>query len=118
MKKVLTLAFALAVAAGICFLLFSGGITVVVRNVGAEPLRSVIVHVTGRSYPIGDIAHGESKAVEVTVVGESHIELEHATRRRLVIDCYFENGYKGTITAEVTSEKVIAVNSSIQPGPI
>jgi hypothetical protein len=95
--------------------LFLRGVTVEVRNVSDEPMRAVVVHVTGGSYALGDLLPGDSRQVAVSPGGESHVELEFQGHPRLVVGCYFEPGYSGTITAEVTPLKVVSVNSSIQP---
>jgi len=94
------------------------GIEVVIHNVGADPLPSVIVHVTGNSYPIGDIAAGATMRVRVCAKGESHVELEHDKGRKLVVGCYFESGYGGTITVDVTSEQVVRIDDKINIGPL
>lgn len=116
MKKAVAATFVLAALVVICVVLINRGVTVVVHNVGNEPLHSVIVHVTGNSYPIGDIAAGSSSSVMVHATSESRVELEHGAHERLVVDCYFENGYKGTITAEVTSFKVVNVKDRVRVG--
>lgn len=93
-------------------LLPGGKVEVTIVNVGTTPLRSVTVHVTGNSYPIGDIAPGAGKTVRVAAKGESHVELQHdGSPDRLVVDCYFEPGYRGKITAEVTATQVIHVDN-------
>ncbi|OPZ97574.1 MAG: hypothetical protein BWY71_01560 [Planctomycetes bacterium ADurb.Bin412] len=93
-----------------------GGIMVIIHNVGTEPLQAVVVHVTGNSYPQGDIAAGATKRVKVQAQGESHIELTYGEGKHLVVDCYFEGGNKGKITAEVTSHEVIRVEQDIHVG--
>jgi hypothetical protein len=108
------------IAAVIAFAVVSllrGGVTVIIRNVGAEPVRSIIVYVTGNSYSIGDVAPGTSKTVKVFAKGESHIELEQAGKNRLVIGCYFEDGYMGKITAEITPTQVVNIKDEIRIGP-
>lgn len=97
---------------------FRSGVVVIVRNVGSEPLHSVIVHVTGNSYQIGDIDVGATKKVKVVAQGESHVEIEHGNQKRLVVDCYFESVYKGKIIVEVTSDQVVNVKQDIRTGPL
>ena len=117
MKKVAAAALVVAALAGLWFgpsFFFYEGITVELRNTGAEPLRAAIVHVTGNSYPLGDLPAGSSKKVVVAPTGESHVEIEHEGHTPLIVDCYFEPGYTGTITVEVTPQQVGRVQSSIR----
>lgn len=88
-------------------------VTFVAHNVGAEPMRSVVVHVTGRSYPIGDLPPGASKSVRLSPTSESHIELSQAGHARLTVGGYFEKGYRGTITADVTTDRVVVVRDEV-----
>ncbi len=94
----------------------SDGVTFIAKNVGTESIRSVVVHVTGKSYLIGDIAPGASKSVVLNPTSESHVELTFAGHPRLTIDCYFEKGYGGTLATELTVEKVVTVKDSTVPG--
>jgi hypothetical protein len=71
------------------------GVTVVIRNVGDESLQSVVVHVIGNSYSIGDINAGAVKTVKVVSEGDSHIVIEYGNQERLVVDTYFGKGYRG-----------------------
>ncbi len=91
-------------------------VTVVIHNVGDETLQSVVVHVTGNSYPIGDIAAGATKTVKVVPKGESHIEIEQHGHERLIVGTYFEQGYSGKITIDVTQNQVINVKNEIRSG--
>jgi len=90
-----------------------GGVTFVVKNVGEAPIRSLVVHVTGKSYAVGDIAPGASTSVRLNPTGESHIELEVADHSRMKIDCYFEHGYGGSVAADLTPDGIVAVKSAI-----
>ena len=58
-------------------------IAIIVQNVGTESLRSVMVHVTGSSYQVGDLAPGEIKVIKVIPKGESHIEIGLGNGKRL-----------------------------------
>lgn len=89
-------------------------VTVTLVNAGDEPLRSVVVHVTGRSYPAGDIAAGGRTSVDVAPASDSHVELTSADGPRLTVDCYFGRGYEGSVTANVTRSRVIAVQSDVR----
>lgn len=117
MKKAAAAALVIAVLVGLwlgqSFFLYEG-ITVEVRNTGTEPLRATIIHVTGNSYPLGDLPAGSSKKVVVEPTSESHVEIEHDGHTPLIVDCYFEPGYTGTIAVEVTPHKIGRVQSSIR----
>lgn len=102
---------------GSVFVYAHRGLMVTVKNVSAEPLMSVVVHVTGSSQTLGNIPPGESKTVDVSPTGESHVEIEH-TKGRLVVDTYFEAGYQGRITAEITAGEVVRVQGDVRIGPI
>jgi hypothetical protein len=115
MKKWVASLTLVAVALVATFLLWEGGVRVVVENVGAEPMRGVIVHVTGAAYPVGALAPGAKTTVVVNPKGESNVEIEQSSGPRLVVDCYFESGYTGMVTAKVSSAKVFSVNSEVSP---
>jgi len=117
-KKVAASLIALLSLVALWAFVLPRGVTIEVRNVSAEPMRGVVVHVTGASYPIGDLLPGESRNVAVKPSSESRVELESQGHRRLIVDCYFEPGYNGMITAEVTPLQVVRVNDSIRAGTI
>lgn len=105
---------ALALFAALVFVLvyrLSGeggpGVAFTLDNVGSEPLPAVVVEVTGRAYSLGDIPPGGSKTVQLKAKGDSHIELQLSNGHRLVIDCYLEPAYTGSIRAKVTLQNVI-----------
>lgn len=117
MKKLLLVSLAAIVVGFIGHHFWSSdGVTFVVKNVGNETIRSVVVYVTGKSYSIGDIEPGNSKSVLLNPTSESHVELTFSGHSRLTIDCYFEHGYSGTLAAEITVEKVVTVKDSTVPG--
>lgn len=87
-------------------------ITFTATNVGSETMRSVVVHITGKTYAIGDLVPGASQSVQLYPAADSHIELALAGHPRLEVDCYFSGGHTGSITAEVTVEKVVTVNNA------
>lgn len=115
------IAIALLVAAAVGFHFLNRGIKVRVRNSDTRTLRSVVVHVTGSSYPIGDLETGAVRSVRVTPKGESHVEIsfqdEAGKTRTLVAGCYFESGYRGTVAAEIDSEKIRKVESDVHIWP-
>jgi hypothetical protein len=114
LKKAVALAAAVFAAAFLTTQCQPASIQFVLTNAAPDPMRSVTVHVTGASYSIGDVAPGASRTVRVRPSGESHIELSYADGHRTVVDCYFEPGYGGKITAVVAADKVVSVNSEVK----
>lgn len=100
----------LAVSVVLVFVLFRSGIHVTVQNSGSQPLRSVALHVTGRSYNLGDIAPGETAMSRVNPTSESHLEVEFidadGQTQRLNAGGYFESGYRGSIRVEIKDGQV------------
>ncbi len=90
-----------------------GGVAVELINAGPEPMRGVVVHVTGASYAIGELAAGARKKIVVYPTSESHIEIEQSTGQRLVVDCYFETAYSGTLTANISSTQVLSIQDEV-----
>ena len=84
---------------------FRSGIQATVENTGTSPLKSVVLHVTGASYDLGDIAPGESATARVNPTGESELEVDFkdtdGQTQRLNAGGYFESGYRGTIRVEI-----------------
>ena len=115
MKKYLSLSPALAALclATACEPAARGGVAFHLQNAGAQPMRQVVVHVRGRSYAVGDIAAGASASVTLHPRGESHIELAQPGRPRLVVDCYMDSGYTGSIHASATTERIVAVDAKV-----
>jgi 2-methylaconitate cis-trans-isomerase PrpF len=87
-------------------------LTLVVRNLDSEALHAVVVHVTGNAISMGDIPAGQSREIQVTTTGESHVELELPTGR-LIVNCYFEQGYGGRISAEITRNTVVSAKCDV-----
>ena len=116
MKKVVLLLLALAIVLGVAYASYPvarDGVTLHLTNAGADTMRQVVVHVTGRSYAVGDIAPGASAAIVLHPRGESDIELAQSGHPRLIIGCYLESGYKGSINATATTERIVAVDSKV-----
>ena len=86
-------------------LLMPSGIHVKIRNAGATSIRSVVLHVTGASYKLGDIAPGATAESVVRSTGESGLEIEFTgtdgQTNRLNAGGYFEPGYRGTIRVSI-----------------
>ena len=85
------------------------------ENAGPGVLDSVVVITTGHRYPLGSIAPGEHRSVQVTASGESHFEVEYGLghRHRLNVGGYFEPGYLGSYYARVRPDSVLATRDSI-----
>jgi hypothetical protein len=64
-----------------------------------------VLHVTGASYPLGDIAPGSSAEATVICHGQSGLEIEFSNSdgktQRLNAGGYFESGYRGTIRVSI-----------------
>jgi len=86
------------------------GIRVTVENAGTTPLKSVVLHVTGASCDLGDLAPGESATARVSPTGESELEVEikdtDGQTQRLNAGGYFESGYRGTIRVEIKDGQI------------
>jgi hypothetical protein len=116
MKKSLLIAILIVIAVLFLAKASASGVAFTLTNVGTTTMESVTVQVTGRSYRLGDLTPGTSKTIRVNPAGESHIELVFSGTRRLKIDCYFESGYRGKITGDVTPQKVVSVKSDLKLG--
>lgn len=92
------------------------GVNFTLVNVGAQPLSGVTVRVTGRDYPIGDLAPGETKRLRLSPTGDSHVELALAGGRRLIIGSYLQPGYRGSLEARVTADAVLTVKDEVEAG--
>jgi hypothetical protein len=100
------MAFALLVVVGLLMAQrLRAGVRVTIHNVGTTPLRSVVLQVTGASYPLGDIVPGSFGEATVISHGESNLEIEFINidgkTRRLNAGGYFESGYRGTIRVSI-----------------
>lgn len=96
-----------------------GGIRVTVRNAGPESLRSLVLHVTGAVFPVGDVAPGQSVTATVRSTGESHLELEFETghgRRRLDAGGFFEPGYRGGYEVVIADGAIRSTRDAITLG--
>jgi len=88
--------FLLLLVAGLAFIFFRSGVHVTIQNTGSQPLRSIVLHVTGASYRLGDIAPGDTAEITVHPTGESHLEIEFTApdgqTQRIDAGGYFESG--------------------------
>ncbi len=84
---------------------FRAGIRVTIQNTGTTQLHSVVLHVTGGSYKLGNITPGASSEVVIKSTGESNLEIEfegnEGRTQRLNAGGYFESGYRGTIRVSI-----------------
>jgi hypothetical protein len=115
MNSKLVATFALAIGVAALALFLTGGLRVTVKNVSDQTLNTVVVHVTGAAYSLGDIAPGETKSVRVSPTGESHVEIEHA-EGRFIVNTYFESGYRGHIDVDLTPREVVRVEDKVRIG--
>jgi hypothetical protein len=95
------------------FLQFRAGIHVTIQNTGSQPLRSVMLNVTGASYSLGDIPPAATAQATLRPTGESHLEIQFTDRdgqtNRLDAGGYFKPGYRGTISIAI-KDGVIQTN--------
>jgi hypothetical protein len=81
-----------------------------IQNTGSQPLRSVVLSVTGASYNLGDIPPGATAHVTVHPTGESHLEIQFTDSdgqaHRLNAGGYFESGYRGTINISIKDDVI------------
>jgi hypothetical protein len=104
---------------GILLLLYLWpGIHVTIQNTGSAPMRSVVLHVTGRSYSLGDIPAGASATATVKATGESGLEIEftdpNGKVQRLDAGGYFESGYRGTIHVSIKDGTIVTNQQDIK----
>ncbi len=97
------------------------GVRVTIRNTGTTPIRSVVLHVTGVAYPLGDIDSGSSAEATIRPHGESHLEIEFSDSdgkmQRLNAGGYFESGYRGTIQVSIRDGTIVDIKHKITPYP-
>ena len=97
--------FLIAVLIGVLAFQLRSGIRVTIDNTGTTTLESVVLHVTGASYNMGDIVPGASATARVSPTSESHLEIEFTDAdgqaQRLDAGGYFEPGYRGTIRVSI-----------------
>jgi len=105
------------------FLLFfftgcnSNGVEVTIKNHDTIAIDSLELNVTGNKYFLGSLSSGESKSTNVFVSGESHIEINHSGKQKLLVDVYLEPGYRGNILVDMTADSVINIVPEIKITP-
>ncbi len=105
-------------ATGFTIVSWRSGIFVVVTNQETSTLNDVVIHVTGESVRLGDILPGQVRRIKVHPTGESHVEVEFTEhdgkRHRLVLDSYFEPGYRGEFEINF-SDDVFRYSNLLEP---
>ena len=103
---------------GVVLFQFRPGVQVTVQNTGSTAMRSVVLHVTGNSYQLGDIQPGESATARVRPTSESGLEIEFTDSdgkvQRLDAGGYFESGYRGTISVSITDGVIVTNQQDIK----
>jgi hypothetical protein len=103
---------------GLAWYHFRPGVRVTVENAGTEPMRAVVLHVTGRSYTIGDIAPGGCIRTTVVPTSESDLQIEftdgRGNRRRVLVECYIEPSDRGEIRARIKDGRLEMKAEQIQ----
>ena len=96
---------AVLLVVGLLVTFFRSGIHAAIQNTGSQPLRSVVLHVTGVCHSLDDIPPGATVHTTVHPTGESHLEIEFTDPdgrpQRLDAGGYFEAGYRGKITVSI-----------------
>ena len=90
--------------------------SVVVKNAGFDSLRSVTVYVRNHQYELGDIAPGDSSAIQLDVTEESSIAVSHQSLPRTDLDVYLTSGVLGTISVQISSDSIRSVNQDLHVG--
>ena len=112
---------ATAVTLGVTLLVASAvprKLTVTIVNEGPWRLDDAVVHVTGQSYPLGDLEAGAETTVTVAPTSESSVEIEFVdssgNKKRLDAECYLEPGYRGSIAVRIASDELHGVEHRIR----
>lgn len=94
------------------------GVEIRLHNSDTIALRSVEVAVTGKSYPVGDLAPGETASVWVDPTSESAVEISFATADRepkhVSVPSYIEPGYSGWIAIHLAAAEVREVENHVE----
>jgi hypothetical protein len=115
------IAAAILLVAGFAgYTIFAPGVRVTVLNTGKTPLREVTVHVTGRSYALGDIPPGHFSGQKVSPTSKSHFEVEftdeQGKRVRHSAGGYLEASCRGYIDIEIRDGQVVNVKNQVRLG--
>ena len=107
-----SIAFALVVVAGVlAYWHHAVGVFVIITNRRSTPITDFVLHVTGQSIQVGQIAAGQSRRVKVSPTGDSHLEFEikdraWGTSGRRTHVCYFGPGFQGQIELDIDEESI------------
>ena len=95
------------------------GVEVRIHNAGSHTLSSVAVVVTGNSYSLGDLPPNSTRSVVVVPTGESDVGISLVDPaghvKRLNAGGYFEPGYTGTISVDLTAEAARTIDDNVNP---
>ncbi len=115
------LLFVTIVVLACILLVYHPGIHVTVENTGRQPLRSIVLFVTGNSYSLGDIPPGANAEATVKCTGDSHLEIEFiddaGDAKRLDAGGFFQPGYRGAIRVSVKDGVIEGNEQDIQWWP-
>lgn len=108
----------LIVSLTLLFLAFTNcrpsGIELSITNRGAVTIDSLRIFVTGNTYVIERLNPGNQESILLHVTGESHVELTHSgLSDTLVVDSYFEPGYRGFIDLDITEDAILSKRMNI-----
>ena len=89
----------------------------VIQNHGPYEMENVIVRVTGNQYQLGRIGKGSRALAQVRAKGDSDIKISYDRSDKaysLIVDCYLESGYSGSIEVEIENDRIAKVTDKIQ----
>ncbi len=88
---------------------------------GRQPLRSVVLFVTGNSYSLGELPSGSTAEATVKCTGDSHLEIEFiddvGETKRLDAGGFFQPGCRGTIRVSIRDGMIQENEQHIQWWP-
>lgn len=83
----------------------ASGVSVTVQNIGRSPMHSVVIHVTGGIYPLGDLSPGASVSASVKPTGQTHLDIDYSDaagkKHELRAGGPFDDRFRGTISVSV-----------------
>jgi hypothetical protein len=105
----------------LCILLImqqvDSGIQITIKNTGSTPLRSVVLYVTGKEYPLDDVAPGASAHTTVNSTGISHLEIGFTDvggdTKRLNAGGYFASDFRGTIGVSIKDGAIAEIDHKV-----
>jgi len=81
------------------------GVSVTVQNISQSPMHSVVIHVTGGTYPLGDLAPGASARATVKPTGQTHLDIDYSDaagkKHELRASGPFDDRFQGTIGVSI-----------------